>query len=212
MTLIGGLATKVPKLQNNPAARAAKIEIRRNVLNALGRPAVVFDAFAGLGEMHRNVWCDAAGYVGCERTWIRDGRELFVADNRRVMRAIDLHEFNIFDLDAHGSPWTQAVILCARRTVAPGERIGLILTDGTSIKLRITSMDKGPGPDAALVDLTGVRSHFSFGAVQNELIELALRSIGERLSTRVAERWDARAIGGARTRYIGLVLEGVSDG
>ncbi|HVH77139.1 MAG TPA: hypothetical protein VM755_19655 [Stellaceae bacterium] len=47
------------------------------------------------------------------------------------MRAIDLAPFNLFDFDAWGSPWEHVAILCARRPVQPGERIGLVLTDGS---------------------------------------------------------------------------------
>jgi hypothetical protein len=45
---------------------------------------------------------------------------MFCADNTRVLRAIDLSRFSIFDFDAYGSPWVQAVILADRRRVARG--------------------------------------------------------------------------------------------
>ena len=76
------------KTDNAPAARAAKLEIRRNVMAAIGAPVHVFDAFAGTGELHRAVWKDAASYVGCDKRYLPDGRKMFVADNRRVLRAI----------------------------------------------------------------------------------------------------------------------------
>src|SRR5262252_2796473 len=97
------------KTNTAPIARAAKIEIRRNLLAAI-KPARVFDAFAGAGELHDAVWCEAAEYVGCDEKWFRDHRLMYVADNRRVLRAVDLTAFNIFDLDAYGSPWEQALI------------------------------------------------------------------------------------------------------
>ena len=92
------------KTNNNPAARAAKIEIRRQVLAAIGAGnAAVFDAFAGEGELYREVWAAAASYVGCDLEWYRDERLVYVADNRRVMRAIDLVAFNLFDFDSAGA-------------------------------------------------------------------------------------------------------------
>ena len=51
---------------NNPQARRAKIAIRQNVLDGIGRKAGVFDAFAGSGEMYSAVWLHAGGYVGCD--------------------------------------------------------------------------------------------------------------------------------------------------
>jgi len=53
------------------------------------------------------------------------------------MRALPLQEFSIFDFDAYGSPWEHAIILCARRRVQPGERLGLVLT----LKLRFGAFD-----------------------------------------------------------------------
>ena len=65
--------------------------------------------------MWREVWHEAAAYVGCDLKWYRDERLAYVADNRRVLRAIDLKPFNVFDFDAWGAPWEQVLILIARR-------------------------------------------------------------------------------------------------
>src|SRR5882724_8409621 len=128
---MAGTSMRSPDVDNTPKAFKAKVAIRRNVLAAI-RPdcTVVFDAFAGTGKMFSEVWKDADRYTGCDLKPQRDSRLMFCADNRRVMRAINLAEFNIFDLDSYGSPWVQAVILADRRRVAPGEQIGLILTEG----------------------------------------------------------------------------------
>ena len=88
----------------------------------------MFDAFAGEGVLFRQVWHRAVSYVGCDLKWYRDERLMFVADNHRVMRAIDLSAFNVFDIDSWGSPWDQVLILAARRPLAAGERLGLVLT------------------------------------------------------------------------------------
>ena len=54
--------------------------------------------------MHIAVWNRASHYVGCDLEFYRDERTAFVANNIRVLRTIDLSEFNIFDLDAYGVP------------------------------------------------------------------------------------------------------------
>lgn len=93
------------KTDNAPGRVKAKIELRGEVLAWIGPDqAQVFDAFSGDGGMHAAVWHAAAGYVGCDEKWYRDERTTFVADNRRVMRAIDLARFNVFDFDAYGAP------------------------------------------------------------------------------------------------------------
>src|SRR5690554_6431354 len=111
------LGNKIAKVQNHAASVGAKVILRRRVLDAVGRDARVFDAFAGAGEMYQAIWCEAAGYAGCDQRWYRDERLCWVADNRRVLRTVDLSAYSIFDLDACGSPWEQAVIVAARRKV-----------------------------------------------------------------------------------------------
>src|SRR5437764_15324750 len=129
-TTAGGTSRKT---DNAPAAHRAKAGIRQAVLGAVGADqARVFDAFAGEGKMFAQVWHQAGrGYTGCDRKFYRgDPRRAFVADNRRVMRAIDLTQFNILDADAYGSPWEQLIIWAARRKVAPGELVGICFTEG----------------------------------------------------------------------------------
>jgi hypothetical protein len=111
---------------NNPQARWAKIAIRQNVLDAIGRKAGMFDAFAGSGEMYSAVWLHAGGYVGCDPKPQSDARLMFCADNTRVLRAADLSKFSIFDFDSYGSPWGSDRHPCrsaprsARRAYRPG--------------------------------------------------------------------------------------------
>jgi hypothetical protein len=117
---------------NRPTAHKAKIDLRKNVLEHVA-PAHVFDAFCGpAGEMWQAVWKDADSYVGCDVEYeLTDPRPRFVADNIRVLRTLDLQRFNIFDIDAFGSPWTQLLVLAARRKWALGERGGVVITDGS---------------------------------------------------------------------------------
>lgn len=191
---------------NHPAAAAAKATLRRHVLTAIGAErAAVFDGFAGDGAMWRAVWHEAASYAGCDLEWYRDEREAFVCDNRRVMRALDLSAFNIFDFDAWGSPWEQALILAARRPIAAGERVGLVLTEGSGLKLK---MGDYPG---ALRVLAGIRTRAAGGSrSQDELLDRCLSGLSRRTNTRILRRWQARGRSGAAVIYVGLVLEGIA--
>jgi hypothetical protein len=191
--------------KNDPAAKAAKAELRQQVLNAIGPTrARVFDAFAGAGEMYRMVWHQAAAYVGCDRDWFPDNRIAYVADNRRVMRCIDLPAFNVFDFDAHGSPWEQAIILAARRSVAPGEQIGLVLTDGSNLDLSLGGMAAPLREIAGFVGIPAgaARSH-------GEIIERAINGLCRRMHVAVLRRWDASGASSAKVRHVGLLLESI---
>lgn len=191
------------KIKNHRAAKSAKVEIRQHVLNAVGRDVHVFDAFAGTGEMFGAVWHEAAGYVGCDMDWARDDRLCYVADNRRVLRAIDLRRFSIFDLDAFGSPWEQAIIVARRREVEPGELIGLILTDGSGLSLKQGGLPK------ALAMLTGMRQRLpGLQRWQDDLISRAIDGVARMMGCTVEARWQAIRKTGAGVRYVGLVLRG----
>ena len=197
------------KINNHAGAAArAKVQVRENVLDEISRAGIdgvhVFDAFAGDGEMWRQVWRKADSYVGCDMTWYRDERVVFAGDNRRVLRAIDLARFNIFDLDAWGSPWEQVMIIAARRRVAPGECIGVILTEGSAMKLKLG------GYPAALRILSGLRGLPAGGARgRNELTDRAILSFCRRLKARPIRRWQAIGKTGTPVVYIGLIIEGL---
>jgi hypothetical protein len=190
------------KVFNHREGFGAKVEIRRNVLGEIG-DASVFDAFAGPGEMYRAVWREARHYVGCDKTWYRDDRIAFVADNRRVLRCINLSAFNVFDLDSFGSPWEQATIIAARRKVKAGERIGLILTEGSGLKLKMGQ------PPAALAELCGLQGKIA-GLIRgkHELIHKAIGSLARQMNCQVTRRWQADREAKASVSYIGLVLCG----
>jgi hypothetical protein len=189
------------KTDNNPTAKKAKIEIRQRVL-AQVKPAKVLDLFCGRGEMYRAVWRNAASYTGCdERPWDwKLDPPRFVADNRRLLRCLDLAQFNIFDLDAYGSPWEQAEIILHRRKWEPGERGGIIVTDGSSLKLRWGQMPK------ALARIAGVTQGVPTTASVADLQTRALTQWVKKAKVKVLCMWQAQAQ--AQVLYTGLVFEG----
>jgi len=118
--------------QNSTAGLAPKVSLRKKAIDLVGGPAkaCVLDLFSGDGEMHRAVWHAAAAYAGCDLEWRQDGRRVWVCDNLRLLRCINLAGFNVFDLDAYGEPWLQLWTLANRRTLQPGERCSIVLTAG----------------------------------------------------------------------------------
>lgn len=108
----------------------AKAELRRRLVAWLGGPqsARVFETHAGPGVMHHQAFAGVADWLGVDQ----DPRspDSIHADNRLVLRAVDLQRFNFFDVDAFGSPWEQVWIVSRRRKVGKGEFVALALTDG----------------------------------------------------------------------------------
>jgi hypothetical protein len=195
------------KRDNSKAAAPAKAKIRGSVLDEIGAEAAsVFDAFAGEGEMFKAVWSRAGKYVGCDNTaWYPDDQRMAFAkaDNRRVLRAIDLRDYNIFDLDAHGSPWEQLYLIAARRPVEPKEIIGVVLTEGLGLKMNMGGLGK------AMAKLARVKTHLpGMGAARSDLIERALGEVCRMMRVTIVKRWQATGNKGSRVTYIGLVLRG----
>lgn len=191
---------------NNPASSLHKIELRRQLLETIGpQQAHVFDAYAGTGELYSAVWRHAASYVGCDKTWYRDERKMFAADNGLVMRAVDLERWNIFDFDAYGGPWHLAYILACRRRLAPRERIGLALTEGSALKMKLGGMPH------VLAQLAGINPRACRGIRQHPMIiNLAIERLAGLMQARVTQRWEAMGLKHqSAMRYMALVLEGL---
>ena len=199
------LSGKHAQVHNGRQTWKAKVEIRRRVLEQLAPGAHVFDAFAGPGLMYQHVWSRAASYVGCDEAWHQDDRCCYVADNRRVLRAIDLAPFTIVDLDAFGSPWEQALILAARRPpLAAGEHFGLVLTEGTSLYTRFSQVPFAMRQAAGVLPTVDL----GVGHLHDELITRGLVGIARRMRGHIIKHWRAASTTGAQVRYVGLVIEG----
>jgi hypothetical protein len=200
------ISAKGKKTNNHPKSRQKKVMIREMVMGEIAKPRVM-DAFAGSGQMWRSVWRSAEHYRGCDLKWYPDERWAYVADNRRVLRCIDLQDFNIFDFDAYGSPWEHCLILARRRIVKPAEKLGLVLTDGSGMKLKM-----GQAP-SALAELAGLATKTLPGlnGEHDFLLKRAIAELCRRMNARVLRHWEARGTTGVQVRYIGLVLEGISD-
>lgn len=120
---------------NHAAGRAGKIALRKEALEAIGADrAHVLDLFAGRGEMHAAVWHAAAAYRGADKDQAKalsHPAMTYHALAADVLAGVDLMQFNVFDFDAYGSPWAEIERLCYRRRLRAGERVALVLTDGS---------------------------------------------------------------------------------
>lgn len=202
---LAGERSDHPVVANSPAARQAKVEIREKVLAKIGsHDARVLDLFCGEGEMFRAVWQNAASYVGVDaRPWNVSHPPRFVADNRRLMRAIDLGHFNVFDLDAFGSCWEQLEILLHRRHWTPGEKGAIVLTDGSGTRARM-----GRFPDA-MTRVTGLKVAPTLVASTKQIQRKALEIWLEKSHVRPTGWWQGTsdAAAGALVMYVGITFE-----
>lgn len=196
-------AQKNGKKHNSKKAVKAKIEMRRNILSWIGGYSSVFDAYGGNGMMYREAWSGCSKYTGCDIELKMDGRKMFCADNIRVLRSIDLSQFNIFDLDAFGSPWEQAAIVAKRRKISGGEKIGLCLTIGDGMNVKFGGMP------TALSVLAGFRTKIPGGMQQRgEIIDMAINTLCETMNVDIDHRWQAESKSASAMIYVALALIG----
>lgn len=124
------------------------------------------------------------------------------------MRCIDLQRFNVFDFDAYGCPWEQMLLLLHHRQWGEAEVGGVVLTDGSSLKLRWGSMST-----AAATLLGGSRDDLprSDGGTDG-LQRILLKRWCNLAKVKPRHCWRAEGrgsgAGGARMAYTALVFEG----
>jgi hypothetical protein len=208
-----GETDKLDKRDNHPAALKAKVDLRLRVAAEIEKPRVL-DLFCGRGEMYRAAWRDVAiEYVGCDsRPWLPTDPPRFVADNRRLLRSLDIGRFNIFDLDAYGAPWEQLELLAHWRQWNVGERGGLVVTDGGIAYGRFGGMPKAlarlvgsekSGRKTTVASLEGARNNHDLG----------IQAWAKKSRVEIIKKWTASIpstgrYGTANCSYEGFVFEG----
>ncbi len=93
--------------------------------------------------------------------------------------------------------------MSARRKLAPGETFGLVLTDGSGLKLKF-----GASPTALAMLAKSPLAAPDLARQQSKIIDSAIEAVAQRMNGRVVERHQATGKTGTRMRYIGLVIEG----
>lgn len=197
------------KTHNRTGAVAAKEDLRSRVLSNI-KKAHVLDVFCGPeGEMYNRVWHRATSYVGIDTEWSpKDARRRFVGDNQRILRAIDLSPYNVFDLDAFGSPWEQAIVVADRRAWSTGERGAIVITDGAGMNLRMGRMH------GAMGELLGVgaRSGLAPAGDKEGLTRMALHAWAKRARVKIVQEWRAFSARGSKGNmpmtYMAAIFEG----
>lgn len=196
--------TAKPK-HNSGGGLAAKIALRERALVHVGGPelARVVDLFCGpVGAMHRSVWSRASSYLGVDVVYRwPDRRARIVAPWELALEHVPMGTFNVFDLDAFGSPWPALHALTRWRRVQPGERVAIITTDGG---WRATRTHSAKSSDAALVAL-GVQPPRTLREMRP-----AAESAHARAARAMGARLDGLAIAGYSTKLRAVMGYAVS--
>jgi hypothetical protein len=171
-----------PKHNSAPEAKA---RLRHKVVDLLGGPAAcsVLETHSGPGEMRRRAYGGARDWLGIDRD--PKAPDAIHADNALVLRAIDLGRFNLFDVDAFGSPWECVWLIARRRPVRPGETIAVVITDG---------LHGGPGKVRPSLNAWSREMCAVIGARGEECAKYFCgREMAERIGPRFVSAWFAPA-------------------
>lgn len=117
--------------------------LRKDLIARLGRENPrILDAYCGPGTMWRRAYAETTNYLGLDRTPYDDERRTIVCDDTRFLRlrGLDLDQFDIFDLDAFGSPAYPLAIICRRLRWTRVQSVGVLLTDGTGFNAKMNSV------------------------------------------------------------------------
>lgn len=189
---------KGKKTDNGP--KSAKKKLREIALNGIESPSVL-EFFCGAGESFRAVWHNAKNYTGVDLKAFNDERHTICGDAISVAKTIDVDKYNIFDLDAYGSPYTVLDILSKR--IKNYNKIAFIVTDGICIDLRMGNVCEG------VQVLTGIKNRRLARAnvLHYEIIKKIVNVVAERMSGIASGFKIATGKTGAKVKYYVFFVE-----
>jgi predicted RNA-binding protein len=133
--------SKFKGVKTNNAKIDAKINLRRDIDCS---DKSVLEVFCGDGVMFSDVWKDAKHYEGIDiKKYDNDKRIVHIGDAATILKKIDLSTFDVFDIDAYGSPYECLFIILDKIGRAPIKKdIYFVITDGIQIDLRMGNIEK----------------------------------------------------------------------
>ena len=121
----------------------AKVAVRKNLIRLLDvDDPWILDAFCGAGSMHREAYNSTKNYLGLDVNFYDDDRKTIVCDNTRMLRQLDIEPFDIFDLDAYGSPLNAFVLICSRLKWGTKSKVGVVMTEGSGLNAKWNNLAK----------------------------------------------------------------------
>lgn len=189
---------KGKKTDNGP--KYVKKILREIAINGIESPSVL-EFFCGAGESFRAVWHKARNYTGVDLKAFNDDRHTICGDVVSVAKTIDTEKYNIFDLDAYGSPYTVLDILSKR--IKNYKKIAFIITDGICIDLRMGNVCEG------VQALTGLKNRRLGRAnvLHYEIIKKIVNVVAQRLDGVASGFKIATGVTGAKVKYYLFFVE-----
>lgn len=193
--------SKFNGVKTDNAKITAKKEIREFVLSKMNN-AFVLEVFCGAGDMYNDVWHNADSYTGIDKRKFFDKRNTLCGDAEKVLSVIDVDDFNVFDIDAYGSPYN-CLDLILKRYIVKHKKIAFVITDGVAMDLRMGRISKG------IRNILGIESHILKKAnlIQDDLILKIIESVANKLKGVITDKKFAKGKTGAAMNYYAFIVE-----
>jgi hypothetical protein len=125
--------------KTNNAKIDAKTELRK-LIDC--KDLSVLECFCGSGEMFEAVWKDACHYEGIDIKKQDDSRITHQGDCALMLKKLNLEKFNVFDIDAYGSPYECLHIIFEKiKKQEKNRKYHFFITDGIEIDLRMGKIE-----------------------------------------------------------------------
>lgn len=193
--------SKFNGVKTNNAKTTVKADLRNELLDKIKQPKVL-EVFCGAGEMYHQVWHKAEKYTGIDKVKYFDKRHTICGDARKALRLIDdLAEFNIFDIDAYGSPYE--VLDDILKLADIQKPVGFCITDGIDMDLRLGRVCTG------IRKFIGFEHHIAKRAnnLHDQFIKIVCEKVAEKLNGEITHFEIATGKTGAAMKYYAFVIE-----
>ena len=142
--------SKFRGVKTNNSFFYAKCELRKNALKK-HKNAKVIEFFCGSGVMYNAVYRNVETYKGIDIEKFNDDRDTVKSDCLSFVKNNDVSSFNVFDIDAYGSPYEVLSEIVNQKPV--NDILTFIITDGIAMDLRMGRVCKGAR------ELSGINKH-----------------------------------------------------
>lgn len=163
----------------------------------------VLDIFCGSGEMYNKSWKNAKSYEGIDikKYEEQDERVLHIGDAPSILKQIkDINKFDIFDIDAYGSPY-ECLYIISNKIKIKNEKY-FIITDGIEIDLRMGNIEQFFG---LLADLKPKKIN-NIHIMHDILIKKVIENLCKKLNCQYKDFQIAKGLTGSGMRYYKFTL------
>jgi hypothetical protein len=197
--------SKFRGVKTNNAKTNAKQQIRESALCAIDGEKYTLEVYCGAGEMYQSVWHQSDIYMGIDKVKFFDERNTICGDARKAIRLVDISKFNIFDIDAYGSPYE--ILADILPLVGCHKKIAFVLTDGTNMDLKLGRISKG------MRFFTGIDFHIAKRAnvLHDDFIKDVIAKTCEMLNGKAEGVRIAKGVKGSAMRYYCFIVNRDAD-